>query len=263
MFISNRESLDPLPPPNPNDRVIAPLILFGCGMLSAVPMLNILVWLCSMIVHELGHAVAFWLSSRIAVPTFGVTVPFQGEPSLLTFFSFLLLGFWWYRSADRAGYRVLAAIPVTLAPILVFTSWILPLKRADEFSLLAGQGGELVLAAFFILLFFEPMPRFFNWGVNRFLFLIVGGCTLIAASLKWFKARGDLSQLPMGALFDFNIMFGDSSESMGDMDRLIRDHHWTAQGLVSFYLYLTVFTLILFFAAYFFRVHRASSFNDF
>jgi len=252
----------PLRPINPSDRIIAPMILIGCGMVSYAPFLNALVWLCSMVVHELGHAVAFWLSSRIAIPTFGVTVPFQGEPSLLTFLLLVLLGLWWYRSADRAGYRALAAIPITCAPLIVFTSWILPLKRADEFALLAGQGGELVLGALFILLFFEPMPRFFNWGVNRFLFLIIGGCALISASLKWFKVKIGISQLPMGAFFDFNRMFGDSSESMGDMERLMRDHHWTTQSLITFYLCLTIFTLVVFFAAYFFRVHRESPSND-
>lgn len=215
-----------------------------------------------MVLHEFGHAAASWLTSRIAIPTVGVTVPLQSEPSIVTFLFLVGLGLWWHLAAHRAGYRFLAAIPVVTAPILVVASWILPLKRANQFVLLAGQGGELILSALFILLFFEPMPRFFNWGVNRFLFLIIAGCTLLAASIRWFKAKSDLQHLPMGSFFEFNRMFGDSSESMGDIDRLIRDFSWTAEGLVSFYLFLTVATLVTLFGAYFFMMYRADYSNE-
>lgn len=238
------------------DFIIVPVALVGSVACAATPLLSILVWLCSMAVHEVGHAIGFILSSRIAVPTFGFTVPLQSEPSIYTFGGLLLLGGGWHWGAWRSGYYLLGSIPIALAPLLLLFSWVVPRQWADEFAILAGQGGELVLGAFLLIIFFQPMPQLFRWRVNRYLFLVIGAGALSSALHRWLQASRDASQLPLGAFIDFNRIFGEGSESSGDMDRLIREFGWTADELVSLFMWMSLGTVVVLLGVYLSMLYR-------
>ena len=238
------------------DLIAVPAALIGAAICSITPLFQILLWLSSMVLHECGHTIGSLLNSRLAVPTFGFTLSLQCTPSILTFGALSVFGWWWWRAAARARYRVLGAVPAVLAPCLLIGTVALPAKRAQEMALLAGQGGELVLGVLLIALFFEPMPRRFNWAINRYLFLTIGAFALFSCSRTWIRAGLDIRNMPMGAFIDIRKMFGESSESAGDMDRLIRDFGWTAEGLVFFYLALTLAALGGLVGVYLFNMRR-------
>jgi hypothetical protein len=177
--------------------------------------------------HELGHAVASWLGSRFAVPLPFFTI-WSNEQSVL--FGALvagLLGWFGYHSwRERSRFGVLLA--ATLLATQVSISWIGSPRSSEMIQILGGALGEIVLGALLLAGFHFPLPDRLRWDFWRWPALLPASICFAQALLLWTRALGDTSQIPWGSAV--------GSEADGDMNRLVRDHGWTARTLVTFYL---------------------------
>lgn len=248
------------PSPAPGLLWLPIALCFGMLLSQSGGVIPILLWLVTMLFHELGHAFMYWLSGRLAVPTFGMTVPLQESPSMFTFAAvagaLLYLRYW----AKRQGHGLVAHTAVVTLGLMVLCTFVVPDSTMEQLVLLGGFGGELVLALAAMILFYQRMPRRFQWQRNRFLFLLIGASSFCSASVRWYRAQRDAAELPFGALFDFGMMFGESSESSGDLDRLIREFGWGAQDLIAFYSNLTLLciaVLIIFYLSFLYLLYTS------
>lgn len=250
----------PTPPSNsrrPQDMGIA-VAAIAAGLFiggSRGGIISILVWLASMPFHEVGHALVYWLSGRIAIPSFGATLPLQESRSILTCLALATLLPWGHRKAKAAKLFACSLLCAVLAALCPIFTLIIPFRAVEACVLYAGLGGELYLAVLAIVLFLEPMPRRFAWDRNRYLFLILGAASFGNSLLRWYRAQRDSSNLPMGALFDFGGLFGDGNESSGDLDRLIREFGWSTQGIISVYTYTALVSIGLLIAYFFLQAY--------
>jgi len=217
-------------------------------ILVSIPVLNILVWLVAMAVHEIGHALIHWFRGVFAIPTFGVTVVYSSQRSVFLFILFaLILGaIYWY--AYRGRYLILKSVVILFSCCLLLFSWVFSKNFGEMLAIYGGLGGELYLSALFFILFFE------KWGTTsraiqaRYALLCVGALVYVNAFLKWFRIWAGTEELPKGALFDFGKVFG--GESSGDIDRLIRDFGWSEQGLVTAYSLTAIASGVLMMSVY-------------
>jgi Zn-finger nucleic acid-binding protein len=212
----------------------------GVGNLVGIPLLMALSLLfCSsgmgqffaalvgMPFHELGHALASWLSSRFAVPLPFFTI-WHDDQSLA--FGLVVAGsigwFGYHASREKSRFGVLMA--GILLSAQVGMSWLVPARFTLMLQILGGALGELVLAALLLVAFHFPLPDRLRWDFWRWPALAPGSICFVHALLVWIRATGDPSSIPWGSAI------GDDSD--GDMNRLVRDFGWSAAEIAAFYL---------------------------
>jgi len=207
----------------------AGLILFGI-ILTNLPGLAIFVWFLRMGVHEIGHAVIFWLRSIPAIPTFAMAVPLTSSSSILCFIFLLALFGGCFYYARKQGYLIFQGLIALLVIALLLFTLILSERFGEMVMIYAGQGGEFFISSIFFLMFFE------NWGKAKrtiklkYFLLGVGAIVYVSALDRWIKIKFAGTDLPYGALFDFSKIWG--GESDGDLDRLVRDFGWNEEFIV-------------------------------
>lgn len=252
-----RASDDPLPPPAAPD----PARPFGridfdrgLGNVLALPgALTLALLFCAtdigrflgalvgMPFHELGHAVASWLGSRFAVPLPFFTI-WSTEQSVL--FGGLVaglvgwFGFHSWREHSRFGVSLAAIVLAAQLGI----SWIASPHASEMIQILGGALGEIALGGLVLAAFHFPLPDRLRWDFWRWPALLPAAICFAHALLLWTRALEDTSQIPWGSAV--------GSEADGDMNRLVRDHGWTARTLVTFYFSASVVALLGLGAAY-------------
>jgi len=125
----------------------------GAGLLLAlafatVPLLGLIGWYFTALVHEMGHAAAAWLVGVPAIPTLGITVEAatihgtQLVPLAVLIGSIALVTAW--RLEVVATRIVACALLCIIYPLVAFTA------AREIWQLAAGHLGELILAAVFL-----------------------------------------------------------------------------------------------------------------
>jgi hypothetical protein len=191
------------------------------------PFGGFLAGLIGMPFHELGHALASWLSSRFALPLPFFTI-WHDEQSLWFGLGVAgLLGWFGYHSW-REEARFGLGVALTLLSLQLGLSWMVPARSTLMVQILGGALGELVLGALLLAAFHFPLPDRLRWDFWRWPALLPGAFCFTHALLLWARAAGDARHLPWGSAL--------GNDSDGDMNRLVRDFGWSAAGLAAFYL---------------------------
>lgn len=212
----------------------------GVGNLIGVPLLLLLSLLfCSgdlgrflaalvgMPFHELGHAAASWLSSRVAVPLPFFTVWLHEQSTLFGLFvASLLIWFGVHSWRERSHFGV--GLAGTLLLLQLTISWLIPARHTLMLQILSGVLGEILLSGLLLVAFHFPLPDRLRWDFWRWPALIPAALCFVQALLLWSRALDDPSQMPWGSAV--------GSASDGDMNRLVARFGWTARGLAKFYL---------------------------
>jgi len=119
------------------------------GALSELSEIRILIWFITNLFHELGHASVRWMSGFVAIP-----LPFftywndERSASLILFFHILWTAGIWL--ALRLGSQILLAVFIGLLVIQSVFSFLVPLEKINEITLLYGIGGEIVIGALLV-----------------------------------------------------------------------------------------------------------------
>lgn len=184
-------------------------------LLFLVPITRFILNYFVILVHELGHAIAFWLFGYLAVPTFnfmdggGITLPL-GRLSLLTTIILGGLGYLCYHYRHNIPTQRFCGIVLLSYAVLNFT----PLHNIVVVAM--GHGGELGAIAFCLYCalgnYYCPVPG------ERFLFAMLGWFTL-------FSTLGFMGQLIFSNTFRAEYFNGIGGRLDNDLVILARDYH--------------------------------------
>jgi len=264
----------------PSPRVLAPLtvshsppVFKGSGLthsrsqydqgmenLIAVPLVMLLSWLfCSthfgrlmaslvgMPFHEVGHAAASWLSSRIAIPLPFFTFWYDDQSVFMGLVVAVVLGWLLFHTYREKNWFMLGSTAVVSLAWAVIT-FLIPPSRTLMWQILAGALGELVFGAFLLVGFHFALPDRLRWDFWRWIALIPAALCFTQATMLWRTVSADVSQMPWGSAI--------GSDSDGDMNRLVQQFHWNANDLADFYLNIAYLGLTALAIAYTYAAYR-------
>lgn len=211
---------------------------------------DMLLWyFCAIPTHEMGHALAGWLSGRLVIPV-GAFIPMAG---MTFYFSFeRLVPVYFLLLAGLAGLFVLgrrtqSAILSGLALVLIVLqfkmTWLNSPAQAKMLFTIGGLNGEYLLSTGLILAHFHrlPIPR---WDFFRYPALGAGTYVLGSAWWLWHRIAAGRADMPLGSFLNGQ---GDSG---GDLNQLMEVHGWSASGLVTHFNHLGTLCLGLVLADY-------------
>lgn len=227
--------------------IAVPLVLSLSVLLCVTQLGGLLASLVGMPFHELGHAAASWLSSRIAIPLPFFTFWFDDQSTWMGLLVASVLGWLVFHTYQERNRFMLCATVVLLCAWAVITFFI-PASRTLMWQILAGALGELVFGAFLLIAFHFPLPDRLRWDFWRWVALIPAALCFTQAMLLWRRVSADVSQMPWGSAI--------GSESDGDMNRLVQQFGWNANELADFYLSIGYLGLAALGMAYLYAVAR-------
>ena len=232
----------------------------GVENLIAVPgVLLLSLWVCStnlgrllasmvgMPFHELGHAAASWLSSRIAIPLPFFTFWYDDQSVLMGLIVAGMLGWLLFHTYREKNWFMLSSASV-VALAWAVTTFLVPPSTTLMWQILSGALGELVFGAFLLVAFHFALPDRMRWDFWRWLVLIPAGLCFTQATLLWRTVSTDVSQMPWGSAI--------GSDSDGDMNRLVKQFGWNANELADFYLTIAYLGLTALAIAYTYAAYR-------
>ncbi|MEM9730385.1 MAG: zf-TFIIB domain-containing protein [Myxococcota bacterium] len=229
-----------------------PVMLLLSALICSTSVGRLFASLVGMPFHELGHAAASWLSSRIAIPLPFFTFWFDDQSVLMGIIvagAVSWLGYRAYQENNRFTMGVAAGLLLAQA---VFTL-ALPRDLTLMWQILSGAFAELLFGSFLLVAFHFPMPDRLRWDFWRWVAIVPGALCFTHAMLLWRRAAHDLNQMPWGAAL--------GADSDGDMNRLVSSFGWSARELADFYLRTGYVCTLAIVAAYGYAAYRHSRVN--
>lgn len=206
-------------------------------------------------VHELGHAIAAWSSSRPAIPL-GAFIPAAAFTTILSkspifgliyVFLFLYGLFQSYKNRRVFPLVVLSAALIAFLKLSFFSSE----DTETHAFVIGGIWGEIWISTVLILSFFHPFLIKYRYDFFRF-FTLFGGCNVFWHAWElWSKSAKNVFYLPMGSYID-----GSDSQS-GDLQKLIHQYHWESVHLAKTTLSFVHICLAIIIAQYLWAVFRS------
>ena len=197
--------------------------------------------------HELGHAAASWLSSRIAIPLPFFTYWLDDQSVLTGLLVVSALG-WLMLHTYREKNHFMLSVAGAMIGAWAIATFLVSSTTTLMWQILAGALGEIVFGAFLLVAFHFPLPDRFRWDFWRWVALIPGALCFVHALLLWRTVAADVSQMPWGAAI--------GAESDGDMNRLVQQFSWDANELAGFYLAVAYTCLAALAATYAYAAYR-------
>ena len=216
-----------------------PCALVLGGLLQATAFGRLLVYPVQMQFHELGHALAAWLSSRAALPLpFGFTL-WREERSLFTggclVFLIAVLAHRSLRERRWFGVALALLLAVGFARLSLGTD----ADRSRMVVIAAGIAGELLLSCLVLIAFYFPLPDRLRWDFFRFVALVPAATGWLGTAALWHAIRRGERPLPMGSIL------GATGDGSGDLERLIAEYGFTPASITSLYVRLAQGTFVL------------------
>jgi hypothetical protein len=235
-----------------------PLSILLSAVVRALGPPDMLFWyFFSIPTHEMGHAIAAWLSGRLAIPV-GAFIPMAG----MTFYFSFDRHVWMYLlvlagllallyRGWHSGSSFLGGLAAVLVVLQFKMTWLTTAEQAQMAFTIGGIRGEFLLGTTLILGYFYrlPIPR---WDFFRYLPLVAGTYVLSSAFWLWRHIASGKKEMPLGSFLN------GSGDSNGDLDKLMQQHDWTAQGLIHHFNQLGVLCVTVVVAHYLWFGLRAS-----
>jgi uncharacterized membrane protein YtjA (UPF0391 family) len=207
-------------------QVALPMALLLAFLISRSPLRGISRTFLTMWVHELGHAVAAWLSGFGAFPGPWRTPVSEDRMFIVTLLVAGALGFAGYRAWRAEAYRICAALGVVLLVQLVMTFGVRA-HAARAFFSFGGDAGCLVLGTLLMATLYVPPGSALHRGWLRWGFLVIGAFAFMDAFRTWWDAGHSVE----------GVVFGEI-EGVGDSDPtvLVYQHGWSEAKLIRRYM---------------------------
>jgi hypothetical protein len=229
-------------------------------MAAAVPLSALTVWLIcltqigklvqfatvGMWLHELGHAVAAWLSGSFAIPLLFFTFT-SGKQTIFVILAVIAAAFLmlWKGWKQRLPFWLILG-GISLCMLFAKAMLLDDAQRAAWISY-SGIGGELVLGTLCILSFFYTVYRRTSWKLMRYAALFFGMAVFLPAWLRWIAIAAGTEPFPLGSLI--------SGPEHGDMNSLLATG-LTQTDIIESYLGLAHYCLLVISAHWIWLVAR-------
>ncbi len=205
--------------------------------------------------HEFGHAMAAWFSGIKATPislgTSGFTSMTDLNKSFIVFFCVQFLLAYIFYQGNKSKSAFLMRMSIIGMCISLFLTWGTGEKRTEEVIILSGQLGEILFALLGIISFYYHFPQKMHWRhLLRWPSLLMGFVILINKTQEWVKVYRSKSL----AIFGVN-----SSESFGDLNRLVLDFDWSLVTFNRFFLSAITISWIVIIFHYLYFILRGKS----
>lgn len=201
-------------------RVVMPPFLVGFAWLLHQTGLKPLLFGATVWLHEFGHATMAWLSGYRALPLPIGWTNIEPEKSSFVYFGIIFLA----GVFAVAGWKERKVWPLVLTAILLpvqyCLTWKMPEYRTDMWIKFAGIGGEFVLGALVMALFFVHLPDKFKWGWTRYFFFMLAAVCFTGSYQKWRDIQRGTDEIPYGS-----AIHGEDDEN-GDMNALRHEYRW-------------------------------------
>jgi hypothetical protein len=216
---------------------------------AAIPVCALAVWLIcltqigklvqfatvGMWLHELGHAVAAWLSGSFAIPLLFFTFT-TGKQTIFVVLAVIAAAFLmlWKGWRQRLPFWLILG-GISLCMLFAKAVLLDDAQRAIWISY-SGIGGELVLGTLCIVSFFYTVYRRPSWKLMRYAALFLGMAVFLPEWLNWIAISAGTEPFPLGSLIH-------GSEE-GDMNRLLASG-LTQADIIESYLSLAHYCLFI------------------
>ena len=227
--------------------IALPAALTLSWLFCATSLGRILASMVGMPFHELGHAAASWLSSRIAIPLPFFTLWYDDQSWLMGLVVASVLG-WFLFHTRREGNHFMFGVTCALVSGWLFATFLVSPRTTLMWQILAGALGEIVFGAFLLTVFHFPLPDRFRWDFWRWVALIPAALCFMHALSLWRTVAADVTLMPWGSAI--------GSESDGDMNRLVQQFGWGANEIAGFYLGAAYLGLAALVATYAYAAYR-------
>lgn len=185
----------------------------------------------AMPLHELGHAVASWLTGAHAVPLLWMTPMSETRGPLFIVMEVALLGLWAWRA--KRGQRPLW--PVITVASLLCVGLLIPNTARLALVVFAGDVGALVFGSALMAAFLLPDGLPLSRGGLRWGYLTIGAGAYANIATEWFTAWRDVTAINFGRI---------EGVGLSDPSRLVDLYGWSEQRLVTSYLSLSALCLL-------------------
>jgi hypothetical protein len=200
----------------------------------------------SMWVHELGHAVAAWVSGHAAFPGPWRTPISDDRVAAVVIGLAGALGWLAWRGWRARRPAIVVGAAAGLVVQLLCTT--LPAPSARALFSFAGDGGALVLGALLVATLWSDPAGPLGRGGLRWGFLAIGAASLVDALDTWIGAWRDPRFLPLGEI---------EGVGLSDASALLERHGWSASALSGRYVALGLACLAALAVAYAVALARA------
>jgi hypothetical protein len=210
-------------------------LLLARGMVHVAPGA---VRLLSMWLHELGHAVAAWLSGFSAMPTAWYTSVDPERSRALTFLLVIGLGVGGFQAWRRKRWFWIG-VCVAVFVVMMICTFGLYSDQAQQLIIFGGDAGCFVLGTLMMFTFYARRDSPVYRNALRWGFLIIGALSFMDVWAVW---SGGLQNVP----------FGENENGMSDPSVLTENFSWKVQALISRYYRLAIlcmFAMVIVYAA--------------
>jgi hypothetical protein len=219
-------------------QLAVPVALLGAWAIVHTGLLHMLLrTVFSMWIHELGHAVAAWLSGRWAFPGPWFTPVGAQRSWLLATIVAAVLGYVTFRCRRS----VWLLIPVVLMGVQVVCTVFLSGRAVTSFIIWSGDGGCMVFGTLLMLSFYAGRDSQIRVGWLRWGFLVIGAAALADGFATWWTARTDRDAIPFGE---------NEGQGLSDSTVLVFQQQFSIPGLVNGYVALGLVCLGVLTVAY-------------
>ena len=188
-------------------------------------LMNFLFWHFQMGFHELGHAIAGWMTGQAAIPTYGFTILFGESVFFHVLFLAALGGGAYYGQVEESAFLKWVCTGLFLISLAVWA-----IARGPQIIMLFNLGGflgEILISTIFICSFYYQLPRRFHWGFFRYFFVFISFIVLFKSYNTWSRAYQSPGNLPMSGSIH-------SSTDKSDTEKLLESRMWTGHTLPNF-----------------------------
>lgn len=188
-------------------------------------LMNFFFWHFQMGFHELGHAIAGWMTGQAAIPTYGFTILF-GES---VFFHVIFLGALgagaYFGHMEESFF-----LKWVCTGLFIISLGVWAIARGPQIMMIFSLGGflgEIFISSILICSFYYSLPRRLHWDFFKYPFVLIAFIVLLKSYHTWSRAYQSPGNLPMSGSIH-------SATDKSDTEKLLESKFWTGRTLPSF-----------------------------
>lgn len=198
-------------------------------------------------VHEFGHAVVAWFCGYTAIPTLWKTIVpaaqgFIAPVILLSGIAYIGFNAWSNQN------KIMLSACGGLLLLQVIGTFGVSDKTQDMLIVFGGEACGMLLATILMSSFYFGKSTQLYKGWLRWGFVFIGAMAFVDTFPPWWQAQSDVSQ----------VKYGTTGGAFTDSYRLVNDHGWSFDELISRHVIVGVFCLFALTGVYGWGLREAS-----